>query len=108
MAQDQTLSDTVASSIRAHRERLGLSRDELAERCAGHGRPELSSAAIINIETGRRNADTGQRRREISIDELVVFEKALGVRLFSPRPPCGTCQDSPPAGFACRTCGAEA
>lgn len=102
-----TLSDTVATRIRAHRERLGISREELASRCAQHGRPALTAAAIINIEVGRPNPKTGVRRREITIDELAVFEQALGVRLMDPIPPCRTCNDQPPSGFACRTCGAE-
>lgn len=71
------LSDVVADQIRRHRKRLGINRDQLAERCAEFGAPKLTTATITNIETGRPK--DGIRRREISVDELVVLAKALGV-----------------------------
>ncbi|MBT2478518.1 helix-turn-helix transcriptional regulator [Streptomyces sp. ISL-94] len=74
----QNLSDLAADQIRKHRTRLGLNREQLAEECARVGAPELTYAAITNIETGRRDKD-GKRRREITIDELLTFAYALGV-----------------------------
>lgn len=74
-----TPSDVVADQIRKHRERLGLSREALAQECEKLGAPQLTTAAIINIETGRPNPTTGRRRREVSVDELLVFAYALGV-----------------------------
>lgn len=71
------LSDVVADLIRHHRNRLGLKRQELAERCAELGASKLTIAAITNIETGRPSG--GVRRREISVDELLVLACALHV-----------------------------
>ncbi|MFF5992602.1 helix-turn-helix domain-containing protein [Prauserella flavalba] len=72
------LSDTVADQIASWRKRRGLNRDQLAEACAKLGMPELTHAAITNIESGRRNKE-GLRRRTVSIDELVVLAVALNV-----------------------------
>lgn len=73
------LSDTVADRVRRYRLCAGLTRERLAERCAALGAPGLTAAAITNIETGRRNRATGVRRREVTIDELVILARALGV-----------------------------
>lgn len=106
-AENSDLSSTTAELIRWHRERLHLNREELARRCALHGRPSLTAAAIVNIETGRPNPETGVRRREITIDELVILEKVLGVRLLEPAPECPICGGKPPEGFQCQSCGAS-
>ena len=74
----QTTSDTIAEQVRRHRTRLGLNREQLADECARLGAPDLTYAAITNIETGRRNKD-GKRRREVSVDELLVLGLALAV-----------------------------
>ncbi|MDK9498237.1 helix-turn-helix transcriptional regulator [Streptomyces katrae] len=78
MHSHENLSDVAADQIRKHRTRLGLNREQLAEECARIGAPELTYAAITNIETGRRDKD-GKRRREVTIDELMTFAYALGV-----------------------------
>lgn len=78
MHRHMILSDVVADQVRAHRTRLGLNREQLAEECARLGAPELTYSAITNIETGRRGKD-GKRRREITVDELMTFGYALGV-----------------------------
>ena len=74
----QTASDTIAEQVRRHRTRLGLNREQLADECARLGAPDLTYAALTNIETGRRNKD-GKRRREVSVDELLVLGLALAV-----------------------------
>lgn len=78
MHSQRILSDVVANQVRAHRTRLGLNREQLAEECAQLGAPELTYAALTNIETGRRDKD-GKRRREVTVDELMTFGYALGV-----------------------------
>lgn len=75
----QSLSDVAAAQIRKHRERLRISREELAEECAKLGFPDLTAPAITNIETGRKNPRTAKRRREVTLDELVVFAHVLAV-----------------------------
>lgn len=69
-------SDVVAAQIRKRREQLGLNREQLSQECAKLGAPELTYAALTNIETGRRAKD-GQRRREITVEELLVLAHAL-------------------------------
>lgn len=48
-----------------------LSAAKLADRCAAHGMPQLNRHVIANIESGRRES--------ISVDELFVLARALGV-----------------------------
>ncbi|MGP4097959.1 helix-turn-helix domain-containing protein [Nonomuraea sp. KM90] len=76
---DRTPSDVVGRQIQVHRDRLGITREQLAEECAKLGAPQLTFAALTNIETGRKNPKTGVRRREISVDELLVIAYALAV-----------------------------
>jgi transcriptional regulator with XRE-family HTH domain len=72
------LSDTVGEQITAWRKRLGMSREQLADLCSRFHMPELTHAALTNIESGRRNKD-GIRRRAVSVDEISVIALALGV-----------------------------
>lgn len=76
--ESETLSDVVARRIVLFRKRRDMTRDQLAARCAELGYPALTSPALANIETGRRNAE-GVRRREVSVDELMILAKALQV-----------------------------
>ncbi|GAA2407327.1 hypothetical protein GCM10010420_39260 [Streptomyces glaucosporus] len=90
-----SLSDVVAAEVRKHRERLGMTREDLAARCAAIGYPELSYAAITNIETGRKHKETGKRRREVTVDELMVLGYALAVPPLLLAFPVGTLDDVP-------------
>lgn len=74
-----SLSDRVAEQIIRYRNRpsVDLTREQLAERCKELGAPGLTFAALTNIETGRRK--DGRRRRDITVDELVVIARALRV-----------------------------
>ncbi len=72
-------SDRVAENVKRVRRARGWSAQRLAEECATLGAPELSAAVIANIETGRRDPATGQRRRDITVDEWLVFAAALNV-----------------------------
>ncbi|URN12505.1 helix-turn-helix domain-containing protein [Streptomyces radiopugnans] len=74
----QSLSDVAAGEIRQHRQRRGITRSELAQKCASYGAPQLTYAALVNIETGRKGKDQ-KRRRDVTVDELAVLAKALGV-----------------------------
>ena len=65
-------SDTVAAKIRSLRELLGWSRRELAERCG------LSENVIENIESGRPDAG-GDRRRDVTVDELMAIARGLDI-----------------------------
>ncbi|MET3984236.1 hypothetical protein [Streptomyces sp. PvR034] len=73
-----TASDTIGAQVRRHRDRLGITREQLAAECARLGAAELTYAAIVSIESGRRKPD-GRRRREVTVDELLVLGLALAV-----------------------------
>ncbi|MGW0071584.1 hypothetical protein ACWDUI_29435 [Streptosporangium sandarakinum] len=72
-------SDVIAEQIRKHRDRLSLTREQLARECAKLGAPQLTFGALTNIETGRKDPKTGLRRREVTIEELLVISYALAV-----------------------------
>ena len=69
-------SDFVGQRIRRTREARGWKAKDLAERCAEIGAPEITPAVIANIETGRRDEE-GRRRREVTVDEMLVLALAL-------------------------------
>jgi transcriptional regulator with XRE-family HTH domain len=71
-------SDYVAQQIRRWRRSRGLTAEQLAQRCAANGVPELTAQTISNIETGRRDAN-GRRRRLLSVEELLAFALSLNV-----------------------------
>jgi transcriptional regulator with XRE-family HTH domain len=63
------------------RERRGWTVQRLAEECvkSGAGKNQLTAAAITNIETGRRDKQSGRRQRLITVDELLLLAHALAV-----------------------------
>ncbi len=82
-------SDVIAEQIRKHRERVGLTREQLAQECAKLGAPELTFGALTNIETGRKHPKTGMRRRDVTVEELQVIAYALAVPLLELMFPLG-------------------
>lgn len=68
----------VGAKVREHRLRVGLTREQLAERCAELG-SNITASVLVNIETGRPDKTTGARRRDITIDEVLVLAHALDV-----------------------------
>jgi hypothetical protein len=56
-----------------------MTAQELAARCAALGARNLTAAVIANIETGRRNG-SGERRRDVTIDELAAIALALDIQ----------------------------
>lgn len=105
-----SLSDIAASAVVRRRQSCGLTRAQLAARCADLGHHTLTEPALANIETGRRGA-TGKRRREVTVDELATLAAALDVDdpwSLTRAPTCARCHGTPPSGFTCNTCGAEA
>lgn len=73
-----TPSDVVASRVRALRTRRGWSAKELETRCAAVGAKQITAAVIANIETGRRGPGR-ERRREVTIDEVLALALAFGI-----------------------------
>jgi transcriptional regulator with XRE-family HTH domain len=88
-----------AERVKLLRKRNGLSRAQLSARTAEAGR-RLPDLAILRAENGDRRLDA---------DDIITLAGVFGV---SPLyllgiGACARCDDSPPAGFACRACGAE-
>lgn len=78
MSQTPSASDVVASRVQELRKRLGLTAKQLAERCGLMGAPGMTASVIANIESGRRDA-SGQRRRQITLEEWLILAQALHV-----------------------------
>lgn len=78
-----SVSRGIAQRISAlRRERFQLGRPQFAKRCAEVGGPALSLASLTNIESGRPGED-GERRRDVTVDELFILAEALGVSPLS-------------------------
>ena len=69
-------SEVVAQRLKQLRRARGWSAQRLAEECARLGAPHLSASVIANIETGRKDS-AGKRRREVTVEELLIFSYAL-------------------------------
>ncbi|MDK1348010.1 helix-turn-helix transcriptional regulator [Streptomyces sp. 378] len=68
----------MAERVREVRRKQGMTAAQLAEVCANLGYPELTTQALSNIESGRRDKD-GRRRRYVTVDELIGLARALEV-----------------------------
>ena len=82
----ETVSDTVGRRIMEGRRQRGWTARQLAENCANAGAPGITAPVIANIEGGRRD-EHGRRRRDVTVDELLVFADVFGVppeSLFTP------------------------
>jgi ribosome-binding protein aMBF1 (putative translation factor) len=88
-----------AKRMRQVRERRGWSQAKLADWMRTYG-VDLHSTAITRIERGERS---------ISLNEASAVAAALGVLLVEllQEVQCEACGDAPPAGFACKSCGAS-
>ena len=65
--------------MRKVRSERGWSIEQLAERCAAVGGPQLTVPSLYALESGRKDRATGRRRRTITVDELPVLAAALRV-----------------------------
>ena len=95
------IGDTVRHNIRhlryARRRSLRTLSEELTK--TGH---KLSADTILKTEQGLRRVD---------VDDLTAFATVLGVKpgqLLKPPTDCTACHGTPPPGFTCRACRAEA
>ncbi len=68
----------MALRIKTSRLARGWTAKDLAVNCAMWGAPEITAAVVANIETGRRGSD-GVRRRDVSVDELLVLAYVLEI-----------------------------
>lgn len=95
------ISAIVAANIRQIRKLRRITQEEFIARMEESGESMLRGT-LANIETGRRVS--------VTVDELAAFAAVLAVEPWSLTGPfvCPQCKSTPPAGFICATCGAEA
>src|SRR5258708_18639732 len=74
----EAVSDVTAAQVRHWRKQRGWQPGDLATRCKELGAGQLTENVIENIESGRRGKD-GSRRRDVTVDELLVLAIALNV-----------------------------
>ena len=79
MLNEPTPSNVTGDRVRQLRRSLGWSVEDLAERCAEIGAANLTVPALYVIESGRRDKETGRRRRMITVDEWLALSRAFGV-----------------------------
>lgn len=94
--------DTVRRNVRRLRRERRLTVERLAELITEQKGRSLPASGLTRLEHGQRRID---------VDDLVALAAVLGVtpaQLLDPPTECAACQGTPPPGFACRTCGAEA
>jgi transcriptional regulator with XRE-family HTH domain len=85
MTEARRASDLAGERVKEIRKRRGWTAAQLAARLAAVGADQLTEAALANIETGRRR--NGQRRRDVTIDEILALAYVLNVPpvlLFTP------------------------
>jgi transcriptional regulator with XRE-family HTH domain len=101
-----TVSRAVGANVRALRTMRGWSQRTLAKNTQLTGKP-VGFSTICRME---KASASGAPPVAIYVDDVVSLAAALNVtvqQLITP-PNCLACMDSPPPGFTCRTCGAEA
>lgn len=106
LAPDLPVSRTVGAHIHALRTARGWSLRALGRHTQTVGKP-IGYTTIGRIETNR---DPQQPAVAVIVDDLVTLAAVFSVRPehLLTAPGCFVCMDHPPAGFTCRTCGAEA
>jgi hypothetical protein len=97
------VTDSCIRAMRVLRERRGWSALHLSRLVEEQAGVYLPRSVITNLENGRR--------RDMSVEQLValvqVFDSTLGYFLGLGDTACGKCNDAPPEGYACLTCGAH-
>ncbi|RPE40236.1 helix-turn-helix protein [Streptomyces sp. Ag109_O5-1] len=106
LAQDLPISRIVGAHIHALRTERGWSLRELGRQAGAAGKP-IGYATVGRIE---RNRDPSRPAVAVIVDDLVFLAGVFAVRpeQLLTAPACFACMDRPPAGFSCRSCGAEA
>lgn len=103
IAEPSDLTWLVVQRMRYMRMARGMSALELERQMADKAGIVMSRAVITNLEN--------QRRRDLSVDQLVgltkVFETTLDFLLGYSAVECARCSGEPPAGFGCLACGAQ-
>jgi transcriptional regulator with XRE-family HTH domain len=104
-ADDLPISRIVGQNVAALRARHGWSQRTLAK----YTESSVKAVHFTTVNRIEKACDPAASPIAVSVDDLVVLAATFGVtvdRLLS-EPKCHACLDTPPAGFACRACGAE-
>jgi len=106
LAEDLPVSRIVGAHIHALRTARGWSLREVGRQTEAAGKP----VGYLTIGRIERNRDPDRPAVAVIVDDLVALAAVFGLRpeQLLTAPGCFVCMDKPPAGFACRTCGAEA
>jgi transcriptional regulator with XRE-family HTH domain len=78
MTEPRAVGDVVAERIRRYRRERGMSVRQLADECERLGAPQLTQASLANIERGQ-SEDAKRKRRDVTVEELLVLGYALAV-----------------------------
>jgi transcriptional regulator with XRE-family HTH domain len=100
-------AENISRNVRRLRRARGWKQAEVAEHMAAlTGSPWSAAtwgAAERASEAGRTKSWTANEIAALA----ELFDMPVG-DLFEPQPPCRACNDQPPVGFTCNTCGAAA
>lgn len=101
-----TVSRTVGANVRNLRTMRGWSQRALARNTEVTGKP-VGFSTICRME---KASAPDAPPVAVYVDDVVSLAATLNVTVHQliTTPNCPACMDSPPPGFACRTCGAEA
>lgn len=106
LAEDLPVSRVVGAHIHALRTARGWSLREVGRQTEIAGKP----VGYLTVGRIERNRDPSRPAVAVIVDDPVALATVFGLKPqgLLTAPGCFTCMDNPPAGFACRTCGAEA
>jgi transcriptional regulator with XRE-family HTH domain len=103
-ATDLPASRIVGARTHALRTTRGWSLREMERQTEAAGKP-VHYQTIGRIE---RNRSHEQPAVAVIVDDPLAAAFGLNPQDLLAAPNCFACMDKPPAGFACRSCGAEA
>jgi transcriptional regulator with XRE-family HTH domain len=106
LAQNLPASRIVGAHVHNLRTARGWSQRELERQTKAAGKP----VGYLTVGRIERNRDPERPAVAVIVDDLVALATVFGLKpeQLLTAPDCFTCMDKPPAGFACRSCGAEA
>lgn len=95
------VAERVAANLKRLRFTLHMTTEKVAKGVSDLGRPMYGNT-VTKIE---------KLQRRVDVDDLVALAAVLHVtpaQLLEQPTSCGTCHGTPPPGFVCTVCGAEA
>lgn len=101
-----TINQNLARNLRQLRQARGWSIARLAKECEAVGAAHLTESSLGNIERGQ-DPNAVRAPRLVTAGELFVFAELFNVPIdvLVGHAPCAGCNDEPPPGFTCNSCG---